>query len=84
MEPPAGPGLGDAAPRGPECLYRHRGRRRLRRGEAPPSPGAAAEERSAAAAPAHAAEPGRSLFYPRIIREFDDGPDEEPMVYTRR
>jgi hypothetical protein len=27
--------------------------------------------------------PGKSvgLFFPRIIREFDDGPDEKPMVY---
>ena len=25
-----------------------------------------------------------AAFYPRIIREFDDGPDEEPMLYTRR
>ena len=23
-------------------------------------------------------------FYPRIIREFDDGPDEQPMLYVRR
>ncbi len=22
-----------------------------------------------------------AAFYPRIIREFDDGPDEEPMLY---
>jgi hypothetical protein len=22
-----------------------------------------------------------SFFYPRIIREFDDGPDEKPLVY---
>jgi len=22
-----------------------------------------------------------NFFYPRIIREFDDGPDEEPMMY---
>ena len=21
------------------------------------------------------------LFFPRIIREFDDGPDEKPMMY---
>jgi len=21
------------------------------------------------------------LFFPRIIREFDDGPDEKPMLY---
>jgi hypothetical protein len=27
--------------------------------------------------------PGKSvgLFFPRIIREFDDGPDEKPMIY---
>jgi len=24
------------------------------------------------------------LFFPRIIREFDDGPDEKPMIYERR
>jgi len=24
------------------------------------------------------------LFFPRIIREFDDGPDEKPMIYWRR
>jgi len=24
----------------------------------------------------------RVFFYPRIIREFDDGPDEEPMIYN--
>jgi len=23
----------------------------------------------------------RKTMYPRIIREFDDGPDEQPMVY---
>jgi len=23
------------------------------------------------------------LFFPRIIREFDDGPDEKPMIYWR-
>jgi len=23
----------------------------------------------------------KQTMYPRIIREFDDGPDEEPMVY---
>jgi len=23
----------------------------------------------------------KATMYPRIIREFDDGPDEEPMVY---
>jgi len=22
-------------------------------------------------------------FFPRIIREFDDGPDEKPMMYWR-
>jgi len=22
-----------------------------------------------------------NFFYPRIIREFDDGPDEKPMMY---
>jgi len=22
------------------------------------------------------------LFFPRIIREFDDGPDEKPMIYS--
>ncbi len=22
-----------------------------------------------------------NIFYPRIIREFNDGPDEEPLVY---
>lgn len=25
-----------------------------------------------------------ATFYPRIIREFDDGPDEQPMLYVRR
>ena len=25
--------------------------------------------------------PTPSLFFPRIIREFDDGPDEKPMIY---
>lgn len=27
--------------------------------------------------------PGKSigLFFPKIIREFDDGPDEKPMMY---
>ena len=27
--------------------------------------------------------PGKSigLFFPKIIREFDDGPDEKPMIY---
>ena len=24
------------------------------------------------------------LFFPRIIREFDDGPDEKPMIYGRK
>jgi len=23
----------------------------------------------------------KQTMYPRIIREFDDGPDEDPMVY---
>jgi len=23
-------------------------------------------------------------FFPRIIREFDDGPDGEPMIYGER
>jgi len=23
----------------------------------------------------------KQTMYPRIIREFDDGPDEQPMVY---
>jgi len=23
-------------------------------------------------------------FFPRIIREFDDGPDEEPMIYGEK
>jgi len=33
--------------------------------------------------PVFADEKGKSsgLFFPRIIREFDDGPDEKPMVY---
>jgi hypothetical protein len=33
--------------------------------------------------PVLADEKGKSskLFFPRIIREFDDGPDEKPMVY---
>jgi len=26
----------------------------------------------------------RVFFYPRIIREFDDGPDEKPMIYGDR
>jgi len=25
--------------------------------------------------------PTSSLFFPRIIREFDDGPDDKPMIY---
>ena len=25
--------------------------------------------------------PKQQTFFPRIIREFDDGPDEKPMVY---
>ena len=25
--------------------------------------------------------PTPPLFFPRIIREFDDGPDEKPMIY---
>jgi hypothetical protein len=25
-----------------------------------------------------------NAMYPRIIREFDDGPDEEPMMYGER
>jgi len=25
--------------------------------------------------------PTPSIFFPRIIREFDDGPDEKPMMY---
>jgi len=25
--------------------------------------------------------PKLPLFFPRIIREFDDGPDEKPMIY---
>ena len=25
--------------------------------------------------------PKHQAFFPRIIREFDDGPDEKPMVY---
>jgi len=25
--------------------------------------------------------PTSSTFFPRIIREFDDGPDEKPMMY---
>jgi len=23
----------------------------------------------------------KTAMYPRIIREFDDGPDEKPMIY---
>ena len=30
------------------------------------------------------AAPRPAAFYPRIIREFDDGPDEQPMLYARR
>ena len=41
-----------------------------------------------AAAPRPAPPPARTAkpapFYPRIVREFDDGPDEEPMLYVRR
>jgi len=25
--------------------------------------------------------PNHQTFFPRIIREFDDGPDEKPMIY---
>jgi len=25
--------------------------------------------------------PNNQTFFPRIIREFDDGPDEKPMIY---
>jgi len=25
--------------------------------------------------------PSHQTFFPRIIREFDDGPDEKPMIY---
>ena len=25
--------------------------------------------------------PGNQAFFPQIIREFDDGPDEKPMIY---
>jgi len=25
--------------------------------------------------------PSNQTFFPRIIREFDDGPDEKPMIY---
>ena len=25
--------------------------------------------------------PKHQTFFPRIIREFDDGPDEKPMIY---
>jgi len=28
--------------------------------------------------------PGTAAMFPRIIREFDDGPDEEPMMYGGR
>jgi len=24
------------------------------------------------------------FFYPRIVREFDDGPDEKPMIYGEK
>lgn len=41
---------------------------------AAPSPPAPPPARTAKPAP----------FYPRIVREFDDGPDEEPMLYVRR
>ena len=27
--------------------------------------------------------PIHQTFFPRIIREFDDGPDEKPMIYGR-
>jgi len=27
--------------------------------------------------------PKHQTFFPRIIREFDDGPDEKPMIYWR-
>ncbi len=27
--------------------------------------------------------PKHQTFFPRIIREFDDGIDEKPMVYSR-
>ncbi len=27
--------------------------------------------------------PKHQTFFPRIIREFDDGPDEKPMAYWR-
>jgi len=27
--------------------------------------------------------PIHQTFFPRIIREFDDGPDEKPMIYWR-
>jgi len=26
----------------------------------------------------------KQTMYPRIIREFDDGPDEKPMMYEGR
>jgi len=26
----------------------------------------------------------KQTMYPRIIREFDDGPDEKPMIYGGR
>jgi len=28
--------------------------------------------------------PTPSSFFPRIIREFDDGPDEKPMIYGEK
>jgi len=28
--------------------------------------------------------PIHQTFFPRIIREFEDGPDEKPMVYWER
>lgn len=42
----------------------------------------AAAPRRAPPPPARTAKP--APFYPRIVREFDDGPDEEPMLYVRR
>ncbi len=27
--------------------------------------------------------PNLPSFFPRVIREFDDGPDEKPMIYWR-
>lgn len=54
------------------------GRRCRRTAAAAPAAGslAAAGRQALAAKPAP--------FYPRIVREFDDGPDEEPMLYVRR